>query len=98
MNLRRGLFRLAIITAIFVLPPAALYGWMQSRIAQQQAELVIPDAKIISRLPDARIISRTAIPLGPVWPFPWRTAVVFGAAGFVLGIGTSWIVAGVWEK
>jgi uncharacterized protein involved in exopolysaccharide biosynthesis len=46
-------------------------------------------------VPDARIISRSAIPTSSVWwSFPWRVAVFFGAAGFVLGAGASWIVSG----
>jgi uncharacterized protein involved in exopolysaccharide biosynthesis len=48
-------------------------------------------------VPDARIISRSQIPTS-AWPFPWRLAVTFGAAGFVLGIGASWVIAGFREK
>ena len=44
-------------------------------------------------VPDARIISRAQIPTS-AWPFPWGLAATFGAAGFVLGIGASWVIAG----
>jgi hypothetical protein len=98
MNWKRGFFRLAMVVAIFVLPPIGLYGWMQWQIAEQREELVVPDAKVITRIPDARIISRSQIPTTPEWPFPWRLAVAFGAAGFVLGVGASWVTPGFRAK
>jgi hypothetical protein len=98
MNWKRGFFRLAIVVAIFVLPPAGLYGWIQWQVAEQRDELVVPDAKVIARLPDARIISRSQIPTTSEWPFLWRLAATFGAMGCLLGLGVSWVGAGLRGK
>ena len=95
MNWKRGFFRLAIVAAIFVLPPAGLYGWF---VTEQSREITqVPDTRIINRLPDARIISRSAIPTVPpnIWVYE---AATLGVLGLVLAGSLWWGVAGFRRK
>ena len=97
MNWKRGFFRLAIAVAIVVLPPAGLYGWMQWRAEEQPEYLVIPGAKVVTRIPDARIISRSQIPMSP--SINWAYAgPELAAAVLLFSVGVWWVAAGFRRK
>lgn len=113
MNWKRGFLRLGIVAVFSVILPLGGIVYADWREQQAQQQLLRLDAatsrylyeKFVHELqaahgmdvPDARIISRAQIPMS-AWPPWWRLAAIFGAAGFVLGLGSAWVIAGFREK